>query len=91
MAYDEHWIGGQPGSVASASWYQQKIEKLVQSIPPEKLVGGIAAYGYDWGKKNTPATSVSFEDAINLADDQNVDVNFDSGSMSPYFSYTESG
>ncbi len=48
MTYDEHWSGGHPGPVASLSWVQQVLDYAVKSMPGEKILMGVAAYGYNW-------------------------------------------
>ena len=61
MTYDEHWSGGVPGPVASYGWVEKVINYAVKEIPPQKLLMGIAAYGYDWSidGKNGKAVTVS--------------------------------
>ncbi|HIE12613.1 MAG TPA: LysM peptidoglycan-binding domain-containing protein [Desulfotomaculum sp.] len=49
MTYDEHWAGGVPGPIASLPWVQSVIKYAVSVIPKEKILLGIATYGYDWG------------------------------------------
>jgi spore germination protein YaaH len=48
MTYDEHWFGGQPGPIASIDWTEQSLQYASAKIPKDKLLLGIAAYGYDW-------------------------------------------
>lgn len=60
MTYDEHWSGGTPGPVASYGWVEKVINFAVKEVPPDKVVMGIAAYGYDWtieGKNGKAVTS----------------------------------
>ncbi|MCL6634468.1 MAG: peptidoglycan-binding protein [Peptococcaceae bacterium] len=53
MTYDEHWFGGEPGPVASLPWVQQVLDYAVQTIPRDKILMGVAAYGYDWSAAGT--------------------------------------
>lgn len=48
MTYDEHWFGGSPGPIASLAWTEQSLQYAAQKISKDKLLLGIAAYGYDW-------------------------------------------
>ncbi|MCL6560096.1 MAG: peptidoglycan-binding protein [Firmicutes bacterium] len=48
MTYDEHWFGGEPGPVASLPWVQGVLDYATKAMPREKILMGIAAYGYDW-------------------------------------------
>ncbi|HPZ42670.1 MAG TPA: glycosyl hydrolase family 18 protein [Bacillota bacterium] len=56
MTYDEHWPGGYPGPVASLSWVQQVLDYAVKSIPREKILMGVAAYGYNWSSAGGAST-----------------------------------
>ncbi|WP_258360344.1 glycosyl hydrolase family 18 protein [Moorella sulfitireducens] len=62
MTYDEHHAGGPPGPIASLPWVEKVIRYSVTTIPPEKILLGIAAYGYDWSSATTrmvPAGSIA--------------------------------
>lgn len=48
MAYDEHWITGAPGPIASRGWFAAAVREAAAAVPPAKLVVGLAAYAYDW-------------------------------------------
>jgi spore germination protein YaaH len=52
MAYDEHWSGSTPGSVASLSWCSRVAEYALRVIGREKLVMGLPFYGRAWGDHN---------------------------------------
>ncbi|MBZ4666996.1 MAG: glycoside hydrolase family 18 [Defluviitaleaceae bacterium] len=67
MTYDEHWSGGTPGPVASYDWVEDVINFAVKEILPQKVVMGIAAYGYDWtidGKNGKAVTASEINDYI---------------------------
>lgn len=48
MTYDEHWKGGAPGPVASLPWVQKVLDYSIKTIPRDKVLMGIPAYGYNW-------------------------------------------
>lgn len=48
MSYDEHWISGPPGPVASLPWVTSVMDYSVKTIPSGKILLGIGCYGYDW-------------------------------------------
>lgn len=48
MTYDEHWQGGPAGPVASLPWVEAVLRYAVSVVPAEKLLMGLAAYGYCW-------------------------------------------
>jgi spore germination protein YaaH len=52
MAYDEHWSGSAPGSVASLSWCSRVAEYALRVIGSEKLIMGLPFYGRAWGDHN---------------------------------------
>jgi len=52
MAYDEHWGGSGPGSVASLKWCRNVAEYSLRVIGDEKLIMGIPFYGRAWEEKN---------------------------------------
>ena len=49
MAYDEHWGGSRPGSVASLQWCRRVAEYSLAAIGREKLIMGLPFYGRAWG------------------------------------------
>lgn len=51
MAYDEHWCGGAPGPVASLPWVRKVVDYAVQTIPRQRVLLGVATYGYDWSRQ----------------------------------------
>lgn len=47
MAYDEHNTTSAPGDVASQHWMEKATDWAAKNIPNDKLVLGLAGYGYD--------------------------------------------
>jgi spore germination protein YaaH len=52
MAYDEHWSGSSPGSIASLSWCRNVANYCITTIGKEKLIMGLPFYGRAWGSPN---------------------------------------
>ncbi len=91
MSYDEHWVGGEPGPVASAPWVENVVTYSSGVIPKDKILLGIGNYGYDWivgkgGYKAVPANS-----ALALAEKYGAVIEWDDYSQTPYFYYWENG
>lgn len=56
MGYDEHFAGGEAGSVASIGYERQGITDLLKQVPKEKLISAIPFYTRIW-KEDTSGTS----------------------------------
>ena len=94
MNYDEHWQASPPGPIVAQDWFVENIHNILKIVPPEKLVMGIANYGYDWPAKSKAvphpvATSVTFQEAIITAEESEADIDFDSDSLNPHYSYED--
>ena len=94
MNYDFHWPASPPGPVASQDWFVRNINNILKLVPPEKIVMGIANYGYDWPAKTKAdphpvAQAVTFQQGANTAVESQTDIEFDSDSMNPHYSYED--
>ncbi|HWI52554.1 MAG TPA: glycosyl hydrolase family 18 protein [Symbiobacteriaceae bacterium] len=91
MAYDEHLPGYYAGAVASAGWVEKVATFAASQIPKEKVLLGIAAYGYDWKKGTTQGNGLSVPQAMSLATKYGATVQWDADAQVPYFEYTKDG
>lgn len=57
MGYDEHYAGGNPGSVASLPYVKKGIEDTLKEIPKEKVINAIPLYTRIWTETETGTTS----------------------------------
>ncbi|MGB0036134.1 MAG: glycosyltransferase [Candidatus Acidiferrales bacterium] len=94
MNYDMHYHTSPPGPIVAQDWFVRNIESIVKLVPPEKLVMGIANYGFDWPVKSKQiphpsATGVTFQQAIITAVESEANVEFDSDSLNPHYSYED--
>lgn len=89
MTYDEHYSGGTPGPIASIGWVQKVIEYALAMIPPQKIMLGVASYGYDWSIGGTKAYGM--DQAVNTAAKYGSTILWDEVSKSPHFKYVDSG
>jgi peptidoglycan-N-acetylglucosamine deacetylase len=92
MNYDFHYPTSDPGPIAAQDWFVTNIQNITKLVPPEKIVMGIANYGYDWEAKSKAAPHpiaqpVTFQQAIVTAVESETDVEFDSDSLNPHYSY----
>ncbi|HEY4342850.1 MAG TPA: glycosyltransferase [Parvibaculum sp.] len=87
MAYDEHWLTSEAGSVAGQSWYEGVIDKRMKVLDPSQTIVAIGSYGYDWNGGDVD--NLTFQDAVIAAHDSNADIDFDSSTNNPHFSYVE--
>ena len=88
MAYDEHYIGGTPGAIASIKWTTAVLNYTLSVVPKEKIVLGIAAYGYDWTSTTTKAYSMI--KCIDIANQYGATIYMDNLTKSKYFNYMDS-
>lgn len=59
MGYDEHYAGGDAGSVASISYEENGIKDTLASVPKEKVVSAIPFYTRVWTEKADGKTTSS--------------------------------
>lgn len=91
MTYDEHWIGGAPGPVASKPWVERVVAYSVSVIPKDKLLLGIGNYGYEWVSGSGRNRTVPAKDAISLAEKYGAVIKWDNNFQTPYFYYWKDG
>ena len=90
MAYDQHYAGGNAGSIAGNVWFNDGIEELVSQVPPAKLIVALGAYGYDWNlATKEPPASLSYAEAMILASDVQADVEATGEEMNSTFTYQD--
>ncbi|OGO83810.1 MAG: hypothetical protein A2Y18_03210 [Clostridiales bacterium GWD2_32_19] len=87
MAYDEHYPQGTAGSVASAGWVEKVVKYAISIIPEDKILLGVAAYGYDWSTSGTRSYTIS--KAYSVAAKYGATINWDTVSKSQYYEYTD--
>lgn len=88
MAYDNHWSSGPSGPIAPLDWVEENIQFALRYIPANKLLLGIANYGYDWPTNGGKGTDIAEKKAVELAKRKGARVLWDSKGQVPYFYYT---
>src|SRR5579864_4671756 len=91
MNYDEHWLTSGPGPIASQDWFVENLRQVLEVVPAQKIVVTIGNYAYDWSeapkKANEAAQSLTIQDALLHAYESESQVEFDSTSLNPHYSY----
>ncbi len=93
MNYDQHWLTSEPGPIAAQDWFLENLRRVLQVVPASKIVVGVANYAYDWSEapkqKAEPAAEFSVQEALLHAYESEAEVEFDSGSLNPHYSYSD--
>ena len=93
MNYDQHWPTSGPGPIASQEWFMDNLQELLKVIPAQKMVVGVANYGYDWPepdkKSHPPAKDLSVQEALLHAYESEAQVELDPASLNPHYSYSD--
>lgn len=63
MGYDEHYVGSEPGSVASLPYERNGITGTLEEVPKEKIISGIPFYTRLW---RTDASGEVSSEAIGM-------------------------
>ncbi|PYT55617.1 MAG: polysaccharide deacetylase [Acidobacteria bacterium] len=91
MNYDQHWPYSPPGPIAAQDWFAENLRQVLEVVPAQKIVVGIANYAYDWAaapkKRYGAAEEVSIQEALLHADESDANVEFDGDSLNPHYSY----
>jgi Predicted glycosyl hydrolase len=95
MAYEWGYTYGPAMAVAPLNKVRQVIEYALTEIPPEKINLGIPNYGYDWllpyVKGESRAVTIGHVEAVQIAIENDVPIQFDETAQSPYFTYIRDG
>jgi len=93
MTYEWGYTYGPPMAVAPIRNVRQVVEYALGIIPADKIFLGIPNYGYDWTlpyvKGESRARLISNVEAVKIAAENGVAIQFDEVSQSPWFKYTD--
>lgn len=87
MAYDEHWSGSAPGSIASLEWCKRVSAFAIAEIGKPKLVMGLPFYGRAWGEKN-PSKAYKYSALSTLIEEKGIG-DIGRADEIPFFEYLE--
>ena len=95
MTYESGYSLGPPMAVAPINMVRRVVDYAVTEIPREKISLGIPNYGYDWPlpfeRGITRARTINNLEAVQMAIDFGVEIQFDETAQSPYFRYWQYG
>lgn len=81
-----------PSPITSINKTEMFLNYVLNYIPPDKIIIGIATLGYDWELPYVAGISnvnvISFDNVNDLASNNKVGVHYDDLSQTPYFTYT---
>lgn len=89
MTYDEHGFSSGPGPIASSPWVERVVRYAVTQVPADKIMLGIAGYGFDWNHRGGAPRYLSHEQAEQLRQRYNAPLRWDDQANSPWFTYTD--
>jgi cellulose synthase/poly-beta-1,6-N-acetylglucosamine synthase-like glycosyltransferase/spore germination protein YaaH/peptidoglycan/xylan/chitin deacetylase (PgdA/CDA1 family) len=93
MNYDQHWLTSPPGPIAAQDWFAENLRQVLEVVPAQKIVVGIANYAYDWtetSKKEKPhSEEFSIQEALLHAYESESEMEFDPASLNPHYSYSD--
>ena len=93
MGYDEHYAGGEAGSVASLGYEEQGIEDALKEVPKEKLISAIPFYTRVWQEDANGVTSqaMGITKAKQWVQDNQVELTWEDALGQYYGEKTENG
>ena len=93
MAYDQNNASTEPGPLSAQKWIEEALDWTAAKIESDKIILGIAGYGYDWKLneegKIEGVNDITYTTAINTAKNANAIVDYDNDTYNLHYSYTE--
>ena len=93
-SYDWARFYSYPSSIFPVNVLRELLDYVTSIIPPELLFLGITTLGYDWTLPYVPgateATAIANNNAIQIAADNNILIQFNEAAQSPFLYYMDS-
>ncbi|MUK88107.1 LysM peptidoglycan-binding domain-containing protein [Ornithinibacillus sp. L9] len=93
MTYEWGYSGGPAMAVSPIDQVRRVVDYALTEMPADKILLGQNLYGYDWTLPYEPggeyAQALSPQQAIALARENNVPIQFDTTAQAPFFTYTD--
>ncbi|WP_307603824.1 glycosyl hydrolase family 18 protein [Paenibacillus sp. V4I9] len=95
MGYDEYYEGrGVSESVASLSWVEDGLRKLLKDVPSHKVLLGVPFYTREWitpsGGGGATARDFTMKDSVNWISQHGLTKKWDPAAKQNYVEYTDS-
>ena len=93
MTYEWGYSGGPAMAVSPIDQVRRVLEYAITEMPSSKILMGQNLYGYDWTLpfvQGTIAKAVSPQQAIQLAAQHHVAIQYDAKAQAPFFRYSDS-
>src|SRR5260221_1632835 len=91
MNDDQQWRSTARCDIASQDCSVEYLRQVFDVVPPQQIIVGIANYAYDWpvNSKNGKESAAEFsvQEALLHVEESDTDVEFDSNSLNPHYSY----
>ncbi|MCW2697566.1 MAG: hypothetical protein JWR62_2651 [Modestobacter sp.] len=89
MTYDHSWSGSDAGPVAPLDWVNSVAHYAAQEVPKDKLMLGLATYGYDW--VGAQGVNLQATNAVELAQRVGATPKWDATASAWTFRYEQDG
>lgn len=92
MTYEWGYSGGPARAVSPVNLVRNVVEYALTEIPADKILLGQNLYGYEWTlpfEPGTQARALSPQQAIALAREQGVAIEYDDTAQAPFFNYVD--
>ena len=87
MGYDEHFAGGEPGSVSSISYVKNGISGMLEDVPKEKLINAVPFYTRLWteaGDGSITSKAMGIADAKKWVENNQVELTWQTDTAQYY-------
>lgn len=90
MTYDWGYLYGPPMAISPINRVEEVLQYAVTVIPSHKILMGIPNYAFDWTlpfQEGNKASPLSHVDAVELAWERKVEIQYDTTAQAPFFYY----
>ena len=89
MAYDENDPVSVPGPISSQKWIEAAVDLVAKEIPENKIILGLAAYGYDWPTPQGEEPTLTYQQALSRARESEGEIEFDEDTYNLHYDYAD--